>query len=520
MASQTPNAPAARTPKKDGSDAPKRGIKNPFIYIGTIVLLVIVVVAFVFVPSIGSFDSSGKALEFGSFAGKGIAYAQGNYFARQVQTVNDALRQQGLSEQNFQFFAYQVWRQAFERTVYRMAVLDEVRSSGGFVTEARLDARMTENPAFQEDGKFSARRYREASMSEKLSLRDSLRDDLLAEQYLSDVYGLQPGSKEIAFVKDMGKDTRTIEYAVFPLSSFPDSEVAAWASQNASLFRRLKLSRITLSSSEADALKVRKQVESGSLSFEDAAKGHSKDSWADKGGVVGARYFHEIAGDLEKKEDAERLASLKKGELSPVLKTLTGSWVFFKADEALAAADEADPAFLKDARAYVVQYERGKVEDYVAARAKDFAAAAAKDFAAASRAAGVEAKAAGPFPLNYGDLDFSIYGQTVPLFKRVNADSSPELSGAETSEKFLGAAFSLAPGAVSEPIVLGDNVLVLKVREAGAALDEDLSGISLYYPYFYQQKTDGELRGLFLKSPKLKDDFMNVFFKYFAPKQS
>ncbi|MBL8968505.1 MAG: SurA N-terminal domain-containing protein [Spirochaetaceae bacterium] len=519
MASQTPNSPADKATKK-AADAPKRGIKNPFIYAGTVLLLVIVIIAFVFVPSVGGGMASGGDLSFGSYAGKNITYTQGNYLSRQVQTVNDALRQQGLSEQNFQFFAYQVWRQAFERTVFRFGVLDAVKSAGGHVTEKLLDKRMAENPAFQEDGKFSARRFREATMAEKLAIRDTLRDDLLADQYLSSVYGLNPSQKEIAFVKEMAKETRKIEFAAFPLSDYPETEVAAWAAQNAALFRRLTLSRITVPSSENDALKIRKQVESKASSFEDAAKAQSKDSYAEKGGASGARYFHELAGELEKKDDAEKVAALKKGELSPVFKTISGSYVFFRADEDASPADTAAAAFLKDAKDYVLRFERGRVEDWVAAKAKNFAAGAAADFAKAAKAAGVEAKSAGPFPLNYGDLAFNIYGQTVPLFKTVNVDAAPELSGASSSEKFLAAAFGLAPGAVSEPLVLGDNVIVLKVKEAGAALDEDLSGISLYYPYFYQQKLDGEVREIFLKSPKLKDNFMNVFFKYFSPKQS
>ncbi len=520
MASQTPNAISGKAPKKETPDTPKRGIKNPFIYAGTIILLVIVVIAFVFVPSVGgSLGSGGRGLDFGTYAGKSISYTQGSYFARQVQAVNDALRQQGLSEQNFQFFAYQVWREAFERTVFRTAILDEVVTAGGRVTEARLDAKLAENPAFLEDGKFSARRYRETSMSEKLALRTSLRDDLLSQLYLNEAYALAPSSKEIAFVKDMAKETRSIEYVAFPLSAYPDTELAAYAAAHADLFRRLKLSRVTITSSEADALKVRKQVESGSLSFEDAAKGHSKDAYADKGGALGTIYYFELAGDLAKKEDADKIAALKKGELSPVVKTASGSFAFFRAEGEAASAELENPSVLSDVRSYVLSNEKGRVEDYVIAKAKEFALAAASNFGAVGKAAGLEVKSAGPFPLNYGDLSFSIYGQNVPLFKRVNEATSSELAYASTSEKFLSAAFGLAPGSVSEPIVLGESVVVLRVKEAGAALDEDLAPISLYYPYFYQQRSDIELRGLFLKSPKLKDNFTNVFFKYFTPKK-
>jgi peptidyl-prolyl cis-trans isomerase D len=517
MASQTPNASAGQ-PVKKGSKEPKRGIKNPFVYIGTIIILIITVIAFVFIPSVGGGSASGQGLNFGSYAGQTITYAQGNYFAKQVSAVNDALRQQGLTEQNYQLYAYQVWRQAFERTVTHLAIIDAVKSAGGGVSDAFLDDRMAADQSFQENGKFSPKIYRDASLSEKLALRDSLKDDAYTQLFVEDVYSLTPSSAEVAFVKDMAKTTRSIDYASFQLSAYPDTEVQSWLSSNLSTFRRLKLSRIVVSTSEADALKIQKQVKSGSLAFEEAAKKHSSDSFADKGGSMGTHYFYEIASDFEGKDSAEKIASLKKGEISPVFKTVTGSWVIYRADEDLMAADPADPTLLADARTYMMSSERGKVEDWAIAQAKTFASGATGDFGKACKKAGLELKSTGPFPINYGDLTFSAYGQTIPLFSRM--DATGDLSSASTNEAFISAVFAAAPGSVSQPIVLGDKVLVFKAKESAPASDAETAGLSLYYPYFYQQNVSSEIGGLFLKSPKLRDNFMKVFYKTFQSKQS
>lgn len=513
MASQTPNSSAEQPVKKGSKDKePKRGIKNPFVYIGTIIILVITVVAFVFVPSVGGGSAAGQGLNFGSYAGQSITYAQGNYFAKQVSAVNDALRQQGLSEQNYQLYAYQVWRQAFERTVTHLGIIDSVRSAGGRVTDARLDERMAEDATFQENGKFSAKVYRETPLSEKLALRDSLKEDSLTQLYVEDIYSLQPSSAEVSFVKDMAKNVRSIDYAVFQLSSFPDSEVQSWLSANLPTFRRLKLSRI-VTAKEADAQRLQKAVKAGSLNFEETAKKNSSDSFADKGGSMGSPYFYAVAADLGKKEDAEKIASLKKGEYSPVFKTVSGSYAFYRADDAAMAADPADPTLLSDARAYLMSSERGKVEDWALGQAKAFAASATGDFASACRKAGLAPKSAGPFPINYGDLTFSAYGQMIPLFGRM--DAAEELAAASSDEAFISAVFSAAPGTVSAPLVLGENVVVFKVKDASSAPDSDTAALALYYPYFYQQKVTGEIGDLFLKSPKLKDNFMKVFFKTF-----
>jgi hypothetical protein len=514
MASQTPNSPAPKIVKKDGAE--KKGNRNTFVYVGTIIILIITVVAFVFVPSTGG-GSAGKNMEFGSYDGKTIAYTQNSYFAKQVELVNNAAKQQGLNDQNYQLFAYQVWRQAFERTVAHIAILDAVDKAGAHVSESFLDSKMLENEAFQDNGQFSARVYRDTPMSTKISIRDGLREDGLSSIYTNDVMSVSPSSKEVAFIKDMAKDTRTIEYAVLPLSSYPDTEVMAWAQANSGLFRRVKLSRFT-AVKEADATKYLKQIRGGAA-FEETAKAHSTDSYADKGGAMGLHYFYEVQADFANKADAEKLATLKAGEYSTVLKTLAGSWVFYKADDSAFPAELTDPTVLKDARDYMLRFERGKVEDWVTAQAASISNAGA-GFDQACKKASLAVATAGPFPLNYGDIDFSAYGQRIPLLRRVNTQATAELAQASTSDAFLTAAFSLAPGSVSKPLVLGDSVIVMKIKEASAATDEEVASISLYYPYFYQQKTSNELSDVFLKSPLLKDNFMTVFFKYFAPKQS
>ena len=516
MAPQTPKAPPKIAPREQ-----KRGLKNPGIYAGTIVVLVIVVIAFVFVPmggaGRGSISSNGNSLNFGNYAGTPITYGQGTYMAMQVRDLNDRLRQQGLTEDNYQLFAYQVYRGAFERTVLRLAALDAVKEAGDSVTEPWIDKKVVQSQAFQENGKFSAQKYHDATLAEKLNVRNELRDDQLYQTFLTDALSTSPSSKEIAFVKDMAKDTRTIQYVALPLSKYPDSEVEAWGKAHADLFRSLSLSRITIESSESDAKRLLKNIQDGKTTFDAAAKASSKDAFASKGGVEGPKYFYEFSAELAVKADAEKIAALKSGELSPVLKTAAGSWAFFKADAAPAPADPSQGSVVAAVRSYLNGRERGVIEDWAVAQAKTLSASS-KDFDAGAKKAGVAVKTFGPFALNYGDAAVSLYGQTAPLFKSVSTKDNPELAGAATNEKFLSSAFSLAAGAVSEPLILGDNVIVLRVKEAGTLKDNETAMIDFYYPYFFQSGASGEIRDLFLKSPKLKDEFQGVFFKYFQPK--
>ena len=513
--------PTPKTTVKSDARETKRGIKNPYIYAGTIVVLVIVVIAFVFVPMGGGSGSAvsdnGRSLDFGSYAGKQIEYGQGSYMALQVRDLNDRMRQQGLNEDNYQLFAYQVYRGAFERTLLRLAAIDTVKKAGGSVTEAWLDTKVSESAEFQESGKFSAQKYHDATLAEKLRIRDQIREDTLYQTYFNDLMSLTPSSKEVEFIKEMAKETRTINYVTYPLSNFPDAEVAVWGKAHADLFRSLKLSRVTITTSEADATKLIKNINEKKTTFEDAAKASSKDAFAQKGGAEGPKYFNELAKEFTGKDDSAKLAALKVGELSPVLKTTAGAWVFFRCDAEPVPADFSQTVVLATVRDYMNRNERGVIEDWAIAKAKDISGAGSAGFEAAAKKAGVAVKSAGPFPLNFGDIIVSIYGQSAPLFKSVAAPENTELSGASTSEKFLTAAFSTAVNAVAEPLILGDNVLVMKVKEAGLAKDTETGAISFIYPYFYQSKASSEVRDLFMKSPLLKDNFSDTFFKYFQP---
>jgi hypothetical protein len=491
------------------------GIKNPFIYAGTVVFLVVVIVAFVFFPTTAGAVGSGGSISFGSWAGKAISYAQGSYMVQEVQAISQSNPSSDNSDTANQLRNYQIYRNAFELTVVHEAIVDEVTKAGVVIPDQLLDEKMAALAQFQENGSFSTRLFRQMSTSQRLGLRNQLRADLVTQAYTTPVYGVAPSSKEIEFVKAMTKETRSIEYAVLPIASYPESELAAWATANAGLFTRAKLSRITLSA-EADAKKVRDQI-TGGMAFPEAAKSRSTDSWAGQGGDMGLRFFHELVADLATKTDADKVIALAQGGLSPVLKTTSGSWAIYRVDGAPLPAVLTDPAVLADARAYMEASERGKMEDWVMAKAKAFAAESAKDFAANAKKAGAIVKAAGPFPINYGNLQLSMGGQSAPLFTPVSSSGTPELASAARSDAFLSQAFSLAPGAISSPMILGENVIVFRVKEAGtAAADDGL--LSLYYPYLYQQKIDEDVRSTFLKSPKLKDQFMDVYLKYFTGK--
>lgn len=516
MASQI-NNPEGAEAKKVQKKPSKRGVKNPFVYGGTIVILIITVIAFVFIPSIGGgMGSSSQSPTFGSWAGKPITYTSGSYFASQVAQINDYLRQQGLSEQNFQLYAYQVWSMAFQSAAIRTAVIKTVNDSGFRLTEKGLDEAIATLPEFQEDGKFSIEKYNKSASATRLTLRKNTKEDYTVRRYYEDLYTLAPSSAEIAFVASMAKPQRTISYAALPLADYPAEEVAAWGNKNADLFKTLEVSRVTVTSSEADAKKILAQVKENKLSFEDAAKSHSQDAYADKGGDAGTVYYYTFAEGFANKDDAAKVAALPKGEISDVYKIADKAWAFFKVNGELVMPDFGKQATLDEVRFYINDKEKGTLESWAIAKANTLISSVdGAKFQSAAKQAGLSVKSAGPFIVNVGNPTFYAYNQQIPLLQTPFQNSDPALQAAEQDEAFMTELFTQTKGKVSKPLVVGDNVIVFAVTEDKEASDDDTVMVKFAYPYFHQQTIDTQTRDTFLKSKKFKDEFSTTFFKIF-----
>lgn len=497
----------------DKSVHPKHN--NAFVYYGTIVIFVITVIAFVVAPSLGN-GQSGDDFVFGSYDGREIGYAQGGYFAAQVNQVKDQLAAQGYQDTGDQYFAYQVWRRAFENTVIHFASLDGAKAAGIAVTDGFMDRQLAAHASFQENGSFSRRKYREASSTYKAALRSELSESALKDRYVADIVGAVPSKAEVEFIKAMAAPKRSIEYVAFPFSAYPDSERLAFARTKPESFRQVKLSRISITSSAKDAQAVLERIRSGAISFEDAAKNQSKDAYATKGGDMGRRFAWELGSDFRDESVVSAILALSAGGLSPVYETVAGSWVFFRVDEAASDPDWESADLARSVTEYLNTYEKGRMEEWAMAQAADFKAVAATDFAGAAATRSLTLRSTDPFPLNYGGAFNLGY---FALFGDLDTSDKPELAGATSNEAFLKTVFSLEAGQVSEPIVVNGNAIVLRVKEISVAEDGELGLIDAYYSGVLQDSLGKDLAQRILQSPKLKDNFIATFSRIFAPKE-
>jgi hypothetical protein len=484
---------------------------NPLLFTGTIVLLVIVIIAFIFVPAIVPNSGMGAGdLNFGSYNKTPINYVPGGYFA-QVQKNLEQYQRSSINEGNYQMMTYQIWRTAFEETVIHTGILQEMKAAQYTVPEKEVDREVAQLSIFQENGRFSPALYQASSGNTRLTIWHQVEESLIDDRYRSDVTNLLKPAGEAAFIGGMASPTRTFDMAFFPVDAYPDSEITAYGEENSGLFRNTHFSKITINSSEREARKVLDSIKAGTTTFEESATAQSQDGYAEKGGDMGVKLFHELSAEVPGKEDREKLLTLEKGEYSDIIK-LDSGWAFFRAEDAVTPMDSGDPATHDKIRAYIQEFEQGRMEDWASAQAEDFIAHVRESgFEGALIEQSLEKRRFGPISINYGEVE---------LFNTISSLSIGELAGAATDENFWKTAFSTPVNTPSAPLVLGDNVLVLFPLEENSA-DETVSGNieSLLSSYWLSSNMEQTLRSFFLTNEKFEDRFFETFLKYFWPQE-
>jgi peptidyl-prolyl cis-trans isomerase D len=502
-----------RKEQSQGNIVEKKRERHPLIYGFSLLILVVIVVTFIGTPAVRSrFGAGGGGkIVFGYYRGHPIEYYPGNYLSERKDVLAEQIRQSGQKE-DIELQAYQVWRTAFDQTVAHTAMLLQAENSGAWVSGDAVDKALIASGPWTQNGVFNEDRYRATSNQEKYAYRKLFREQLLDEQFQRDLFLNQRFShQEIDFFKSMVAEQRQFSFISLPFLGYPDAELKAYGEKNADKFRRIKLSQILIKSSESEALEIRKKLEDRTSSFEELARAHSKDAYAEKGGEVGWRYFYDLEGDFEDKKPLEGVMSLEEGAYSPVLKSRFG-WVIYRCDSPALQPDFSLPETLQVVRDYAIRYEKGMIEDYFVKKADAFIART-KDvgFLGAALSQNLTTYETEFFPLNY--QSFYFLAPVKAKGDKVN------LSSASYNEDFFKKAFALAPGGVSAPVLLDDQVVVLRLDEVRKPPQSELDLMDRYYAYFAQQTLQADLQNALLKPEYIKDDFNQAFYTYVFPKQ-
>ncbi|MDR0402412.1 MAG: peptidylprolyl isomerase [Treponema sp.] len=506
----------ARAKKKEqetGAEELFRRLKsNPPLFIGTVLVLVIVIVAFVFVPAVPELGAGRGENDyvFGYYGDTPISYLEDNYFGRTFDQLSRNIP--GFSPESDYSrdldtgrIANMVWQETFYLTLTHTAILDEMKNAGYKAPAGQIDREMTKLAEFLENGRFSITRYRAYDRNKIRSMWRETEENYTEQQYKSAYNSLLVSSGEKKLIEDMSSPERIFQMAVFPRSSYPDGEVASYGASNPAPFMMLHLSKIVIASSEREAGQIRESILNGRTNFEDAARTQSTDaSSKDQGGDMGVRMAYDIYNMIPDETERAAVLSLKNGEYSQVVTDPNG-WAFYRAEADPYRADLSQSDNLEKVRSYMAQQAGGIMEEWLLDRAEEFISLSNEaGFERAAFEAGIEPKQFGPVNLNYGNLQiFNTLDMTDTAFE-------PAIS----NENFWRTAFTIPVNTPSSPFTLGTNVVVLEAVEETVKTDTDRTlTFDLYANFRQYNMNEIDIRSAVTGSKKTRDNFLITYLR-------
>ncbi len=440
-------------------------MNKTFITIGAVVIFILAAVAFVFAPAKVGGAAQRDAVVFGKYDGKPIELKPGTEFAQAVNNLQQQYQAQGINidESNYIY----LYSYAFNAAVQSIAAKNAVKGTGYEPGSTEVARHMLQLPYFlDENGKYSPELARLYSDEQKEEIRTSIKASLVSKRFQDDLFGsseelggksffgLKTSDAERDFLSGFGAKKRSFGIISFNKSNYPDSEVMKFAEANKDTFEKFSLSAISFAD-EKTAEKVQKQLSSGEIKFEDAVKEeYSEKYFTDAEGKITASYKYQVKGILADEASLETIKALAKDAFSGVVKTSSGYTVFRKDGEST-QADFNDKNTFDVVKKYITSNESGKIEDYFIETAKNVTADATLngfDALDVSAIDGAEKVTVPAFSLNYGG---------VSLADKLPTDTAKQLSSAVSNEAFWEKAFGMKVGSYSEPIVLGNYVVVL-----------------------------------------------------------
>ncbi len=469
----------------------------------SIIMLVFVVIAFGLSPIAGAFGGSSSDLVFGYYNDEPITFAYNNYFYNQRESI--AQNWDTLSEDaNYEYQVYQIWKQAYDNTVMHTALMQEAEKSGLFITDDAVDRYLLESgPYINSEGNFDPQLYNSVSDITKKSIRDEVKESILTQTLLDDLFGSNISPAELEFIDSMGKNEKEFDYLVFPLTQYPDEKTRAYGEANAIEFTTLEISIITLSGeNQQEAESIYNRIANSEILFEDAARTYSIDTFADNGGEVGTNYFFAMRENFNSEEDLNSVFSLKAGDISSLLETPYG-YNIYRVNKKAELPDFTNEDTLSVVKDYLIARERGMVEDYITSEAANFIASYQNDLSAVTSAAGLDLFSTTATPINYGSSLF--------LGSFLYSDTEQYIANLESNEAALSKLFHTAEGSFSEPIIINTGILVAFCKN-DLINEGNLETLSMIYPYIAPQVQQSDFTNSIFTSEKFKDNFLQVFF--------
>lgn len=453
--------------------------RNPITYGFSIVILVLIIVAFAYTPGTAKSSTRNPYL-LGIWGSKEIHvnFLPGDYtydtysYYLAYQKYMFELGQTAQNPNTDNNLLKDMWEQAYKDTVYRYAMLDEAEEYGITSDKTVINREIRANE-YQENGEFSRNLYDQSSRVNRANIEKKYTDSAIVNELEKNlVFTSHISSREKDYLDSIAGNEKQFEIIAFPLYDYPEEEIIKYARENSDLFRKVSLSKITIISGQDEAEELHRQLSKNTSLFGDKAKASSKDNFASQGGAIGWSYSFSLENNFQSEKDFNTVINLAKDEISPVIETKYG-WVIYRCDEPARDSDMTDSEDIQNIKLYISIYAGGEIEDYYLAKAaevRDLAIQRGIGWAAAS--IDKDHYVSEFFPLTYG----TAYIGSRSLFKQAQMKNSATniFSAVTTNQELLEKMNGLDLSEVSEPEVAGQYVLLVSLVNERTVAKENL----------------------------------------------
>lgn len=458
------------------------------------IIIIVIIVTFAGGTFIGVLTRGPQKTILGKYGNREIIYEPETLI---YASVMDKLEQ--YKGQEAQYTEKQIFRQSFEDTLVLYAILEEVEKSGFIVSTDNIKKTIARSQTYMLNGKFDDKRYTLPTVME------FTKQQINIGQYIND-FGLNitQSQKEKESIEQMAEEERKIRFVEFNYSDYPEQELINFFTNNRNLFKKMKLSRILIKTGEDEANEVWNKLNDQISTFEDLAKDHSEDIYAERGGEIGFQYFYELLDNLIAEDEVNKIFELDLDEYTKPIK-IGDNWTIYRCDQVAQEADISQEELLQDVRFYMVYNEKGIVQDFFEQKGLEFKAIAEnRGFLAACDQFDLSSYQSDYFPLNINNLYFL---KTLTTLE----ESAPSLYSASTDETFFAEAFSLDIDSISKPIILDDKIIIFTLLDIRKATEEEISEVEQGYLSFIRNNFNYNLDKILIKRDKVEDNLSEIF---------
>ena len=168
------------------------GFKKNTLAIGSIIILVFSIIAFVFVPAAGGQWGSNTKTMLGKWKNKQLDYTADGLFFQEYRKLHYSAETRGYlrSDNKVQqeFVERQIMHAAFNASMIQLAAQEEALNAGFYLPDKNINKALI--PYYTDStGAYSEKLYTQTSEQQRLANRRQVIDYLTAQRYIEDNFG-------------------------------------------------------------------------------------------------------------------------------------------------------------------------------------------------------------------------------------------------------------------------------------------------------------------------------------------